>query len=180
MMPGENGFEICRRLRVDGNAIPVIMLTAKGADVDRIVGLELGADDYMSKPFNPRELLARINTVLRRHSPPEPSSPKLVRFGRFELNLQNRALKRNGELVVLTPAEFSVLKVLAANPGEPVSRKELAEAAQGRGTEDSGGRSIDVQISRLRKLLGDDPHDPQLVQTVWGYGYALTPEAKVR
>jgi two-component system phosphate regulon response regulator OmpR len=174
MMPGESGFDICRRLRADGNPIPVIMLTAKGGDVDRIVGLEMGADDYVAKPFNPRELVARINAVLRRQSTAAAPKGKLVRFGPFELNLSNRALKRNGELIALTTAEFQLLKALASNPGEPVSRETLAETAQGRGHED-GGRSIDVQISRLRKLLGDDPQRPRLIQTVWGYGYALMP-----
>jgi two-component system phosphate regulon response regulator OmpR len=179
MMPGESGFDICRRLRAEGNPIPVIMLTAKGGDVDRIVGLEVGADDYVAKPFNPRELVARINAVLRRHAPAAAPRAKVVRFGPFELNFANRALKRNGELIALTTAEFSLLKILATNAGEPVSRDALAEGAHGRGHED-GGRSVDVQISRLRKILGDDPQRPHLIQTVWGYGYALMPTGKSR
>jgi two-component system phosphate regulon response regulator OmpR len=177
MMPGESGFDICRRLRAGGNPIPVIMLTAKGGDVDRIVGLEMGADDYVAKPFNPRELVARINAVLRRHSTAALPKGKLVRFGPFELNLSNRALKRDGELIALTTAEFSLLKALASIPGEPVSRETLAQAGRGRGHED-GGRSVDVQISRLRRILGDDPQRPRLIQTVWGYGYALMPGNK--
>jgi two-component system phosphate regulon response regulator OmpR len=173
MLPDENGFQICRRLREEGNAISVIMLTAKGDDVDRVMGLEMGADDYVPKPFNPRELTARINAVLRRRSEARAgSASKVVKFGPFSLNLANRGLKRGGELITLTTAEFSLLKVFALHPGEPLSRQTLAQLAQGREHGDMD-RSIDLQVSRLRKLLGDDPQRPRLIKTVWGFGYML-------
>ena len=174
MLPGENGYQVCRRLRSEGNEIPVIMLTAKGDDVDRIMGLEMGADDYVSKPFNPRELAMRIHAVMRRRSP-EAAPVKVVKFGPYSLNLAARALKRGAEVMPLTNAEFSLLKAFATHVGEPMSRDKLAELAQGHELEDSG-RSIDVQVSRLRKLLGDDPQRPKLIKTVWGFGYLLVPE----
>jgi two-component system, OmpR family, phosphate regulon response regulator OmpR len=176
MLPGENGYQVCRRLRDEGNAMSVIMLTAKGDDVDRVMGLEMGADDYVPKPFNPRELAARINAVLRRRAESVAGSPpKVVKFGPFSLNLANRALKRGNRLIPITTAEFSLLKVFALHPGEPLSRATLAEQGQGREREDSD-RSIDLQVSRLRKLLGDDPQRPRLIKTVWGFGYVLLPE----
>jgi two-component system phosphate regulon response regulator OmpR len=175
MMPGESGFAVCQRLRGAGNPISVIMLTAKADDVDRIVGLELGADDYLSKPFNPRELVARINAVLRRQAPVSLHKGRTVRFGRFELNLDNRALTRDGEVIPLTTGEFSVLKALTMHAGEPLSREKLMELARGREHDDTA-RTIDVQISRLRRLLGDDPQRPRIIRTVWGYGYMLAPE----
>jgi two-component system, OmpR family, phosphate regulon response regulator OmpR len=179
MMPGENGFAVCRRLREGGNAISVIMLTAKGDDVDAIAGLQAGADDYVAKPFNPEELSARIHAVLRRRSPPAADTAtaageKVVRFGPFTLNLANRALTKAGELIPLSTAEFSLLKAFVAHLGQPLSREMLSELARGR-EHDEAGRSIDVQVSRLRKLLGDDSHKPRLIKTVWGFGYALVP-----
>jgi len=180
MLPGEDGLAICRRLRSSGDKIAVIMLTAKGDDVDRIVGLELGADDYVAKPFNPRELVARIHAVLRRQAPAEtpgaPSAePKVVEFGPFALHLASRALTRDGEGVPLTTGEFALLKVLALHPREPMSRDKLMDLARGREHE-SYDRSIDVQVSRLRRLLGEDPHQPRFIQTVWGFGYVFVPE----
>lgn len=175
MMPGESGFSICRRLRGAGNDMSLIMLTAKGGDVDRIVGLEIGADDYVSKPFNPRELVARINAVLRRSPRGKGPAPKIVKFAHFTLNLANRALMRDRELIPLTAGEFAVLRVFALNPGQPLSREQLTESSRGREHADSD-RTMDVQVSRLRKLLGDDPQRPRLIQTVWGYGYAFMPE----
>ncbi len=180
MLPGEDGLAICRRLRGGGAAVPIIMLTAKGDDVDRIVGLEMGADDYLAKPFNPRELVARINAVLRRQAPaPAPGAPALedtvVRFGPFALNLGTRALTRDGEAVALTTGEFSVLKVFAENPRTPLSRDKLMDRARGREHE-SYDRSIDVQVSRLRRLLGEDPQNPRYIQTVWGFGYVFIPD----
>jgi two-component system phosphate regulon response regulator OmpR len=180
MMPGEDGLSACRRMRAAGNETPVIMLTAKGGDVDRILGLELGADDYVVKPFNPRELLARIHAVLRRRPDP-PAKPKgdprFLAFGPFELNLDTRALTRDGKLVALTAAEYSLLRALATHPGEPLSRERLSQLARGRELDESA-RSLDVQVSRLRKLLGDDAHRPRLIQTVWGYGYAFVPDGQ--
>jgi len=182
MLPGEDGLAACRRLRETGNGLPIIMLTAKGDDVDRIIGLETGADDYLAKPFNPRELVARIHAVLRRQAPQErpgaPSAePRTVEFGPFALHLASRALERDGTPVPLTTGEFALLKALALHPREPMSRDKLMELARGRELE-SFDRSIDVQVSRLRKLLGEDPQSPRFIQTVWGYGYAFVPDGQ--
>lgn len=180
MMPGEDGLAIVRRLRGANDTTPVIMLTAKGDDVDRIVGLEMGADDYLPKPFNPRELLARINAVLRRRQAVEtPGAPSAesgeVHFGEFTLNLGTRALTRNGEMLPLTTGEFAVLKVFAMHPKVALSREKLMVLARGReyGAYD---RSLDVQISRLRKLIESDPAHPRFLQTVWGVGYVFIPD----
>jgi two-component system phosphate regulon response regulator OmpR len=180
MLPGEDGLAICRRLRGQPSAPAIVMLTAKGDDVDRIVGLEMGADDYLPKPFNPRELLARIHAVLRRRVPAGvPGAPsattEVVPFGRFSLNLSTRTLTREGKNVPLTTGEFSVLKVLVQHPREPLSRDKLMELARGREYE-VFDRSIDVQISRLRKLIEDDPARPTHIQTVWGFGYVFVPD----
>ncbi|MFA7503574.1 MAG: two-component system response regulator OmpR [Burkholderiaceae bacterium] len=182
MMPGEDGLSVVRRLRGANDRTPIIMLTAKGDDIDRIVGLEVGADDYLPKPFNPRELLARIHAVLRRRPPPEaPGAPTTeaaeVEFGPFLLNLATRALTRDGEPIPLTTGEFSVLKVLGQNPRVPMSREKLMALARGReyGAYD---RSLDVQISRLRKLIEADPQQPRYIQTVWGVGYVFIPDDK--
>jgi two-component system, OmpR family, phosphate regulon response regulator OmpR len=184
MMPGEDGLSICRRLRTQNAPPAIIMLTAKGDDVDRIVGLEMGADDYLPKPFNPRELVARINAVLRRKSASgPPGSPAAGgenhQFGEFELNLGNRSLVRGGKDVPLTTGEFSVLKVLAQNPKTPLSRDKLMELARGREYE-VFDRSIDVQISRLRKLIESDPAHPRFIQTVWGFGYVFVPDGNLK
>jgi len=180
MLPDEDGLTVCRRLRTGRNDVPIIMLTAKGDDVDRIVGLEMGADDYLAKPFNPRELVARIHAVLRRQAPPRapgaPSAePKVVEFGPYALHLATRALTRDGNPVPLTTGEFALLKTLALHPREPMSRDKLMDMARGREHE-SYDRSIDVQVSRLRRLLGDDPQQPRFIQTVWGLGYVFTPD----
>ena len=157
------------------------MLTAKGDDVDRIVGLEMGADDYLPKPFNPREVVARINAVLRRQGPaPVPGAPaaepKEVTFGPFTLDLATRLLSREGAPIALTTGEFSLLKVLVEHAREPMSRDKLMELARGREYE-VFDRSIDVQISRLRKIVEEDPSHPKHIQTVWGFGYVFVPEA---
>jgi len=183
MLPGEDGLSICRRLRGTRNSLPIIMLTAKGEDVDRIVGLEMGADDYLAKPFNPRELVARINAVLRRRaaqSPPgAPSSEtESVSFGGMTVDLAKRTLEKNGESVSLTTGEFALLKVLVTQPRTPLSRDKLMELARGREYE-VFDRSIDVQISRLRKLIEKDPSKPAYIQTVWGFGYVFVPDGKV-
>jgi two-component system phosphate regulon response regulator OmpR len=180
MLPGEDGLSICRRLRGTRNEIPIVMLTAKGDDVDRIVGLEMGADDYLPKPFNPRELVARIHAVLRRRAPSAPpgapaNEDEPVQFGKMELNLATRTLTREGQNVGLTTGEFSVLKVLVQHPRTPLSRDKLMELARGR-EYDVFDRSIDVQISRLRKLIEDDPSHPRYIQTVWGFGYVFVPD----
>jgi len=184
MLPGEDGLAICRRLKSDKNAHSsapaIIMLTAKGDDVDRIVGLEMGADDYLPKPFNPRELLARVHAVLRRRPPQEaPGAPakdaQVVQFGDFEFDLSLRRLTKEGEPIALTTGEFSMLKALVRHPRQPLSRDKLMELARGReyGVFD---RSIDVQISRLRKMIEPDPAQPRYIQTVWGVGYVFVPD----
>ncbi len=180
MMPGEDGLSVLKRLRAEKDATPVIMLTARGEDVDRILGLELGADDYLGKPFNPRELLARIHAVLRRRPRQDaPGAPSLenevVRFGDFELDLGTRVLKKNGEVVQLTTGEFAVLKAFARHPRLPLSRDKLMEMARGREYE-AFDRSLDVQVSRLRKLIEPDPSKPRYLQTVWGLGYVFIPD----
>jgi two-component system phosphate regulon response regulator OmpR len=180
MMPGEDGLSVLRRLRGSNDKTPVIMLTAKGEDVDRIVGLEMGADDYLPKPFNPRELLARINAVLRRKGADElPGAPAQeagsVRFGEFELDLATRTLTKGGEQIPITTGEFAVLKVFARHPKMPLSREKLMEMARGREYE-AFDRSLDVQISRLRKMIEPDPSKPKYIQTVWGLGYVFIPD----
>ncbi|MDR1967105.1 MAG: two-component system response regulator OmpR [Burkholderiaceae bacterium] len=180
MMPGEDGLSVCRRLRAAGDRTPIIMLTAKGEDVDRIVGLEVGADDYLGKPFNPRELLARINAVLRRRPPPEaPGAPasdsETVNFGPFEFNLAARTLHKDNVELSLTTGEFAMLKALVRHPSQPLSREKLAMLARGRDYEPYD-RSLDVQISRLRKLIEQDATNPRYVQTVWGVGYVFVPD----
>lgn len=180
MMPGEDGLQILRRLREQKDTTPIIMLTARGEDVDRIVGLEMGADDYIPKPFNPRELLARIHAVLRRRpaadAPGAPSmTDEVVKFGEFELDLGTRVLRKNGEPVPLTTGEFAVLKAFARHPKQPLSRDKLMEIARGREYE-VFDRSLDVQVSRLRKMIEPDPSKPRFLQTVWGVGYVFIPD----
>ena len=182
MMPGEDGLQILRRLREQKDMTPIIMLTARGEDVDRIVGLEMGADDYIPKPFNPRELLARIHAVLRRRPANEvPGAPSMegevVKFGEFELDLGTRELRKNGEPMPLTTGEFAVLKAFARHPGQPLSRDKLMEIARGREYE-VFDRSLDVQVSRLRKLIEPDPSKPRFLQTVWGLGYIFIPDGR--
>lgn len=180
MMPSEDGLQILRRLREQKDTTPIIMLTARGEDVDRIVGLEMGADDYIPKPFNPRELLARIHAVLRRRpaadAPGAPSmTDEVVKFGEFELDLGTRVLRKNGDPVPLTTGEFAVLKAFARHPKQPLSRDKLMEIARGREYE-AFDRSLDVQVSRLRKMIEPDPSKPRFLQTVWGVGYVFIPD----
>lgn len=180
MMPGEDGLQILRRLREQKDTTPIIMLTARGEGVDRIVGLEMGADDYIPKPFNPRELLARIHAVLRRRpaadAPGAPSmTDEVVKFGEFELDLGTRVLRKNAEPVPLTTGEFAVLKAFARHPKQPLSRDKLMEIARGREYE-AFDRSLDVQVSRLRKMIEPDPSKPRFLQTVWGVGYVFIPD----
>ena len=171
MLPGESGLNICQRLRAEGRYIPLLMLTARGDEADRIMGLDLGADDYLAKPFNPRELVARINAVLRRQRPPDD---KKLRFGRYQLDIHERALTADGAPVDLTTAEFDLLRVLVTHPRQPLSRDILMQLARGR-DHMPFDRSIDVRISRLRRLLEDDPAKPHFIQTVWGFGYVFNP-----
>lgn len=182
MLPGEDGLSICRKLRQQENEIPIIMLTAKGDEVDRIIGLEMGADDYLPKPFNPRELLARIRAVLRRKSKELPGAPTVeetqVKFGPFVFNLATREMRKGEELMPLTSGEFAVLKVLVTHAREPLSRDKLMNMARGRDYS-AMERSIDVQVSRLRRMLEDDPTNPRYIQTVWGLGYVFVPDGAV-
>ncbi|MCE1186391.1 two-component system response regulator OmpR [Zoogloea sp.] len=179
MLPGEDGLSICRRLRGTDNSIPIVMLTAKGDDVDRIVGLEMGADDYLPKPFNPRELVARIHAVLRRQPQTPPGAPTAededVHFGKVTVQLGTRILIRDGTETHLTTGEFALLKVLIQHARQPLSRDKLMELARGR-EYDVFDRSIDVQVSRLRKLIEEDPGKPRYIQTVWGFGYVFVPD----
>ena len=183
MLPGEDGLSICNRLRSTGNAIPIIMLTAKGDDADRINGLEAGADDYLPKPFNPRELLARIKAVLRRQVKELPGAPsqqeEVVSFGPFMLDLSTRTLTKNGEAVSLTTGEFAVMKALVQHPREPLTRDKLMNLARGREWS-AMERSIDVQVSRLRRLIEDDPSNARYIQTVWGVGYVFVPDGAAK
>lgn len=179
MLPGEDGLAICRRLRTEGNNTPIIMLTARGGDQDRISGLEAGADDYLPKPFNPQELLARIRAILRRQNRELPGAPakeaEVVRFGEWTLDLSTRQLARQGQPVPLTTGEFAVLKALVQHPREPLTRDKLMVLARGR---EWGAmeRSIDVQVSRLRRLIETQPGKARYLQTVWGVGYVFVPD----
>jgi two-component system phosphate regulon response regulator OmpR len=178
MLPGEDGLSVCRRLRGAGDTTPIIMLTAKGEDVDRIVGLEMGADDYLPKPFNPRELVARIHAVLRRHgeraAPGAPTGEGRIPFGDHVLDLGARTLERDGQVTTLTTGEFSLIKVFAQHPRQPLAREKLMLLARGRDHE-VFDRAIDVQVSRLRKLVEPDAATPRYIQTVWGFGYVYVP-----
>ena len=179
MLPNEDGLAILRRLRAAGEEVPVILLTAKGDEIDRIIGLEMGADDYLPKPFNPRELVARIHAVLRRKGMQAIGAPdseeKTVSFGECELNLATRQLLRAGVQLALTTGEFALLKVLVTHPRHPLSRDKLMELARGR-DHDPFDRAIDVQVSRLRKLIESEPGQPRFIQTVWGHGYVFVPD----
>ncbi|PXF33130.1 hypothetical protein WH50_00585 [Pokkaliibacter plantistimulans] len=176
MMPDEDGLSICRRLRAGGETIPIIMLTARGEAVDRIVGLEMGADDYLPKPFEPRELLARIEAQLRRQhmlgAQLRQQPEEVVVFGPFRFDPVARSLTRDGEPVQIHSSEFELLRALAANAGRPLSRERLIEVSRGRNAEITE-RSIDVQIMRLRRLLEDNPAEPRYIQTVRALGYVL-------
>ncbi|HEX5801898.1 MAG TPA: two-component system response regulator OmpR [Azospira sp.] len=181
MLPGEDGLSICRRVRAAEPQQAIIMLTAKGDEIDRIVGLEMGADDYLPKPFNPRELLARIQAVLRRRGNGTPGAPateeKTVAFANIEVDLAARTLKKGDEHLPLTTGEFAVLKVLLQHPRQPLSRDRLMTLARGR-EQGPFDRAIDVQVSRLRKLIEPDPANPRYLQTVWGFGYVFIPDGK--
>ena len=182
MLPGEDGIAICHRLRKAGNNTPIIMLTARGGDSDRINGLEAGADDYLPKPFNPQELLARMKAVLRRQTRELPGAPsqtsEVVSFGPWTLDLSTRQLSNTGSSVSLTTGEFAVLKALVQHPREPLTRDKLMALARGR---EWGAmeRSIDVQVSRLRKLIETNPANARYIQTVWGVGYVFVPDELV-
>ncbi|MDF1722384.1 MAG: response regulator [Minwuia sp.] len=177
MMPGEDGLAICRRLRGSGVKTPIIMLTALGEEADRIVGLEVGADDYLPKPFNPRELLARIRAVLRRSADMgEPDGaaqdrPRVLTFEGWQIDLAARELRDpEGTLVTLTSGEFDMLEAFAERPQQILSRDQLADLTTGRSL-GPFDRSIDVALSRLRRKLGEDPKNPRMFKTVRHGGY---------
>lgn len=183
MLPGEDGLAICRRLRATGTDIPIIMLTARGDEIDRIVGLEMGADDYLPKPFNPRELLARINAIMRRHDrqgpSPQAAETGVIKFGEFVFDPGTRSLSRNGMGITITSGEFALLKVFIDHPRQPLSRDRLMQLTRGREL-DVFDRSIDVQVSRLRKLIETDPAHPRYLQTMWGFGYVFIPDGEIQ
>ena len=178
MMPEESGLNICQRLRVNNVDIPIIMLTAKGDEVDRIVGLEMGADDYLPKPFNPRELLARVNAILRRQQQNSIQNTKdIFEFGNFSFDISNRSLHKNGQEIQITAGEYDLLRVFAERPKQPLSRDQIMQLAKGKEL-DVFDRSIDVQISRLRRLIEEDPNKPKFLQTKWGFGYIFIPDSQ--
>jgi len=173
MLPGIDGLEVCRRVRARHGLLPVIMLTARGEEVDRVVGLELGADDYLPKPFSPRELLARIRALLRRASAAvEPSGAERFRSGTLEIHFPSREVTVGGERLVLTQFEFELLATLARAAGRVLSREHLMEALKGEAFE-SFDRSIDVHVSKLRAKIESDPKSPIYIKTVRGVGYVL-------
>lgn len=174
MMPGIDGLEVCRRIRSRGNRVPIIMLTARGDEADRVVGLELGADDYLAKPFSPRELLARIRALLRRAQPTAESERLLVAGLSFDLAA--RRVEKDGREVDITGLEFDLLLALGKRAGRVVPRDALLSLA-GRDDVTVGERTVDVHISHLRAKLGDDPKSPKLIKTVRGVGYVLTKES---
>jgi two-component system OmpR family response regulator len=179
MLPGEDGLSLCRTLRAESK-IPIIMLTAKGDEVDRVIGLEMGADDYLPKPFGSRELVARIRAVLRRSQEIPPSEkpsavPKQYHFGRWRLDVGARELLRDdGVTLPLSTGEYDLLIVLVERPQRVLSRDQLLDLARGRAA-NALDRSIDTQVSRLRRKLEQDPSDPKIIKTVWGGGYIFTP-----
>jgi two-component system, OmpR family, phosphate regulon response regulator OmpR len=183
MLPGDSGLAVCQDLRAQGEHIPILMLTARGDPVDRVVGLEMGADDYLPKPFSPRELLARIHALIRRQSMvARPHAghvrSETVAFGRFVLNMSLRKLFREGAEVALTTGELELLAVLVASRGRPLGRERLIEVTRRRNP-DAQGRTIDVQILRLRRAIEADPTQPRYIQTVWGVGYVFVPDPQV-
>lgn len=173
MMPGETGLQLTEALR-QGNNVPILLLTAMNETENRIAGFECGADDYLPKPFEPRELVLRINAILRRvpPPPPPPTVPSKVSFGEFCFDLEREELTRAGSFVRLTTAEASLLKALAERAGEPISRDALGEASLVSGN----ARTIDVQVTRLRRKIEPDPKFPRYLQTVRGTGYVLMPD----
>jgi len=169
MLPGMNGFEVCRRIRQDSQ-VPVIMLTARGDVMDRVAGLEIGADDYLPKPFEPRELVARIQAILRRSQ--QSTQYEAGEFGPLRIDFAAHAALLDGKDIGLTTNEFNALAVLARKPGKTFNRDDLMQELRGLDSE-SFNRSIDITMSRIRQKLGDDPKHPRYIKTVWGTGYVF-------
>jgi two-component system OmpR family response regulator/two-component system phosphate regulon response regulator OmpR len=179
MLPGEDGLTLARKVRAAGNLLPIIMLSARGEDIDRIVGLEVGADDYLAKPFNPRELLARIRAVLRRgggeQAETASGAAEGASFGAFRLDISSHRLLRGNQEVPLTNAEFNLLRTFVEHPHRVLSRDRLMELIKGY-ERDPFDRSIDVRVTRLRRKIEADPATPVYIRTVWGEGYLFSPE----
>ena len=175
MLPGEDGLSLARRLRVD-HKLPIVMISARGEEIDRIIGLEVGADDYVPKPFNPRELLARVRAVLRRTSQGNETqrSNQSFEFGPFHFDLATRSLQKDGEEIDLSRAEFDLLHVFIDHPNHVLSRDSIMDLLDGR-ERDPFDRSVDVRVTRLRHKIEDEPSRPRYIRTVWGVGYQFTP-----
>ncbi|WP_342075747.1 winged helix-turn-helix domain-containing protein [Yoonia sp. SS1-5] len=176
MLPGEDGLSICRRLRLTSD-VHILMLTARTDEIDRVVGLELGADDYLGKPFSMRELVARIRAVMRRGAPDRAPANVTLHFEAFHAHLDRLELRRGDKEITLTSGEFALLRVFLQNPGRVLSRDQLMDMSQGR-VADSFDRTVDVQISRLRAKLGENPRDPRMIKTVRNAGYIFTSEVR--
>ena len=177
MLPGEDGLSIAKRLKAS-SSMPIIMVSAQGEDIDRIVGLEIGADDYLAKPFNPRELLARVRAVLRRGAAQaETDEPEdtLFEFGLCKLDTRSHQFTRNGEVVPLTSGEFDLLSILVAHPNQVLNRDRILDLLTG-AERSPFDRSIDVRVTRLRGKLEPDPAQPAFIKTVWGKGYMFCPD----
>ena len=172
MLPGMDGFEVCKTIR-QYSLIPIIMLTARGELMDRVVGLELGADDYLAKPFEPRELVARIHSILRRAKKIDRTRPQS--FDRLEIDFARHIVKLDGYSVDLTTNEFAALALLSGNPGKVFNRDEILQELRGIDC-DAFNRSVDITMSRLRQKLNDDPKSPVFIKTVWGTGYVFIEE----
>lgn len=178
MLPGEDGLTLARKLRAQGEQ-PIIMLSARGEDIDRIIGLEVGADDYLAKPFNPRELLARIRAVLRRHDgnkeqPAQPATASFT-FGPFQLDMNSHGLVKDEAEIPLTAGEFNLLRIFAEHPNRVMSRDSLMDLLKGY-ERTPFDRSIDVRITRLRRKIETDPAAPVYIRTIWGEGYLFSPQ----
>jgi DNA-binding response OmpR family regulator len=172
MLPGMDGFEVCKKIRQQ-SSVPIIMLTARGELMDKVVGLELGADDYLPKPFEPRELVARIHSVLRRSKKIDETQPQV--FGRLEIDFSRQLARLDGQDVELTTNEFAALALLAARPGKVFDRDQILQELRGIDC-DAYNRSVDITMSRLRQKLDDNPKHPVFIKTVWGTGYAFIGE----
>lgn len=171
MLPEQDGFDVCRTIR-KSSSIPVVMLTARGDVTDRIVGLEIGADDYLSKPFEPRELVVRIQNVLRRSRAAEEENSKLLRFGSLQVDTERRTAELDGSPLDLTTMEYQLLVLFASNPGRTFNRDEILNELRGIDAQ-LFSRSVDILVSRLRQKLGDTSRQPRFIKTVWGTGYAF-------
>ena len=169
MLPGMDGFEVCKKIR-QHSLVPIIMLTARGELMDKVIGLELGADDYLPKPFEPRELVARIHSVLRRTHKIDPTRPQS--FDRLVIDVSRHIVRLDEKSVDLTTNEFAALALLTGNPGKVFNRDEILQALRGIDC-DAFNRSVDITMSRLRQKLNDDPKNPTFIKTVWGTGYAF-------